>query len=54
MRYCVSQRKMTETVNIKPKLTKNNKPYIIGECTECGKKSLNLLRKMRLREWIFK
>ena len=35
MIYCVSCRKITEDVNIKPKVTKNKRPYIIANCSVC-------------------
>ena len=35
MIYCLSCKKMTEDVNIKPKVTKNKRPYIIANCSIC-------------------
>ena len=37
MIYCISCKKKTIDINIKPKITKNNKPYIIGNCSVCKK-----------------
>ena len=36
---------MTETADINPKLTENNKLYIIKECVECGRKKSKLAKK---------
>ena len=30
--YCLSCKKDTKSKNIKGKITKNNKPYVIGNC----------------------
>ena len=35
MIYCLSCKKPTEDVNIKPKVTKNKKPYITANCSVC-------------------
>ena len=35
--YFLSCRKNTRSKNIKEKITKNNKPYLIGNCTNCDK-----------------
>ena len=35
MIYCLSCKKMTEDVNIKPKITKNSRPYITANCSIC-------------------
>ena len=35
--YCLSCKKITRSKNIKGKLTKNNKPYLIGNCKICDK-----------------
>ena len=35
--YCLSCKKNTESKNIKGKITKNNKPYLIGNCNICDK-----------------
>ena len=32
MIYCLSCKKLTKDVNIKPKVTKNKRPYIIANC----------------------
>ena len=35
MIYCITCRKITKDVNIKPKVTKNKRPYIIANCLVC-------------------
>ena len=35
--YCLSCKKNTKSKNIKGKITKNNKPYLIGNCCICDK-----------------
>ena len=35
--YCLSYNKITRSKNIKGKITKNNKPYLIGNCIICDK-----------------
>ena len=35
--YCLSCKKITKSKNIKGKITKNNKPYLIGNCINCDK-----------------
>ena len=37
MIYCISCKKKTNDINIKPKITKNNKPYILANCSICKK-----------------
>ena len=35
--FCLSCKKNTESKNIKAKITKNHKPYLIGNCINCDK-----------------
>ena len=35
--YCLSCKKSTKSKNIRGKITKNNKPYLIGNCNICDK-----------------
>ena len=35
--YCISCKKVTPDNNVQPKVTKNNKPYIIANCDICKK-----------------
>ena len=35
MIYCLSCKKLTKDINIKPKVTKNKRPYIIANCSVC-------------------
>ena len=35
MIYCLSCKKPTKDVNIKPKVTKNKRPYITANCSVC-------------------
>ena len=35
MIYCLSCKKHTNDVNIKPKVTKNKRPYITANCNIC-------------------
>ena len=35
MIYCLSCKKPTKDVNIKPKVTKNKRPYITANCDIC-------------------
>ena len=37
MIYCISCKKKTNDLNIKSKITKHNKPYIIGNYSICKK-----------------
>ena len=37
MIYCISCKKKTNDINIKAKITKNNKPYILANCSVCKK-----------------
>ena len=47
--FCLSCKEITKSKNIKGKITKNNKPYIIGNCDICIKLkskfiSINLIK----------
>ena len=35
MIYCLSCKKPTKDVNVKPKVTKNKRPYITANCSVC-------------------
>ena len=35
--YCLSCKENTKSKNIKGKITKNNKPHIIGNCDICNR-----------------
>ena len=35
--FCLSCKKNTKSKNVKGKITKNNKPYIIANCDICNK-----------------
>ena len=35
MIYCLSCKKLTKDVNVKPNMTKNQKPYITSNCNIC-------------------
>ena len=35
MIYCLSCRRITKDINIKPKVTKNKRPYITTNCNIC-------------------
>ena len=35
--YCLSCKKNTKSKNFIGKITKNNKPYLIGNCINCDK-----------------
>ena len=35
MIYCLSCKKLTKDVNVKPKVTKNKRPYITANCDIC-------------------
>ena len=35
MIYCLSCRKITKDIDIKPKVTKNKKPYVTANCDIC-------------------
>ena len=35
--YCLSCKKNTQSKNVRGKITKNNKPYVIGNCNICDK-----------------
>ena len=41
--YCLSCKKNTKSKNIKEKITKNNKPYLIANCINCDKLRLKFL-----------
>ena len=43
MIYCLSCKKPTKDINVKPKVTKNKRPYITANCSVCKRlKSQNL------------
>ena len=35
--YCLSCKKNTKSKNVRGKISKNNKPYLIGNCINCDK-----------------
>ena len=35
MIYCLSCKKPTKDINVKPKVTKNKRPYITANCDNC-------------------
>ena len=35
--YCLSCKKNTKSKNVRGNITKNNKPYLIGNCNICDK-----------------
>ena len=35
MIYCLSCKKPTKDINVKPKVTKNKRPYITANCSVC-------------------
>ena len=35
MIYCLSCKKPTKDINVKPKVTKNKRPYITANCSLC-------------------
>ena len=35
--YCLSCKKNTKSKNVRGKITKNNKPYLICDCINCDK-----------------
>ena len=35
--YCLSCKKNTKSKNVRGKITKDNKPYLIGNCINCDK-----------------
>ena len=37
MIYCISCKKKTNDINLIGKITKNNKPYILANCSICKK-----------------
>ena len=41
--YCLSCKKNTKSKNIKGKITKNNRPYIVGNCINCDKSKSKFL-----------
>ena len=48
--YCLSCKKNTKSKNIKGKITKNNKPYLIGNCINCDKLKSKFLSINKLKE----
>ena len=50
MIYCISYKKKTNDNNIKAKMTKNNKPYIISNCSVCKKLKSQFLSINQIRE----
>ena len=52
MIYCLSCKKLTE-VNIKPKVTKNKKPYITANCDICKRLKSKLVSFNELKETDF-
>ena len=47
MIHCLSCKKSTKDVNVKPKVTKNKRPYITGNCDICKRLNLFLLIKLK-------
>ena len=37
MIYCLSCKKPTKDINVKPKVTKNKRPYITANCDICNR-----------------
>ena len=37
MIYCLSCKKPTKNINVKPKVTKNKRPYITANCDICNR-----------------
>ena len=50
MIYCISHKKKANDNNIKAKMTKNNKPYIISNCSVCRKLNSQFLSINQIRE----
>ena len=58
MIYCLSCKKPTEDLNIKPKVTKNKRPYITANCSICKRLkskfvSINEIRSIPILNRIF-
>ena len=47
--YCLSCKKITRSKNIKGKITKNNKPHLIGICINCDKLKSKFLRIKQIK-----
>ena len=47
--YCLSCKKNTKSKNIKGKITKNNKPYLIGNCINCDKLRSKFLSRKQIK-----
>ena len=47
--YCLSSKKNTKSKNIKGKITKNNKPYLIANCINCDKLKSKFLSRKQIK-----
>ena len=53
MIYCISCKKKTNDINIKPKITKNNKPYILANCSVCKKSKSQFVSINQIKGMVF-
>ena len=52
--FCLTCKKITESKNIKGKITKNNKPYVTGNCDLCDKLKSKFISIKKLKEMVFR
>ena len=53
MIYCLSCKKPTKDINVKPKVTKNKRPYITANCDICKRLKVNLFLLTKFMEMDF-
>ena len=47
--YCLSCKKITRSKNIKGKITKDDKPYLIGNCIICDKSKSKFISNKQIK-----
>ena len=53
MIYCLSCKKPTKDINIKPKVTKNKRPYITANCSVCKRLKSKFVSVNQIHEMVF-
>ena len=53
MIYCLNCKKMTEDVNINPKVTKNKRPYITANCSICKRLKSKFVSINQIKGMVF-
>ena len=50
MIYCLSCKKPTKDISVKPKVTKNKRPYITANCSICERLKSKFVSIIKLKE----